>query len=258
MLPRPVLFCLAIPTLALAGRLAPWELASAASAAMAIDAMLRHHPRRMLGWAGLALGAGVSGLVLLPLVGALLIARRVPARIWPILPAVAAALRLPDPLPPALLDGTSNVWALFPLDTLPMLGLACAATVGASAAYIAQFSVLARHASPSYLLRMALLAALVLPLLLPAMSDGAFFLAALLTLSLAWRLPDRDSIETAALVQGGVALGMFAPVAGMPAIGAILLITASLRTAHPLLRRAANDNPILARHRRTIHPSIPA
>jgi hypothetical protein len=257
--PRPFLFCLAIPPIALAAQLGAWELASTAAAAMAIDSALRWHHRRMLGWAGLAIGTGLSGVLLLPLVAALLIARRIPARDWPILPVVAAAVAFPDFPLPVLRDGVPNLWSLLPLETLPMLGLACAASIGATAAYIAQFSVLTRHATTPQLLRSALLAALGLPLLLPAMSSGAFFLAGLLALSLAWRTPGRDSAETAALVQGGLALGMAAQATGLPtlaALGGALLGAATLRVARPLLHRAANDNPAAGRTLR--YPSIPA
>lgn len=219
---------------------------------MAVDAALRRGHREMLGWTGLALGSGVAGLLILPFVAALLLARRVPMRVWPIAPVIALAMMLPDgfmlSLPPVS-DHAPAIWTVLQEIAelqLPILGLACATTIGAAAAFTAQFSVLARHFAPTMLLRGVLLCTLLLAGLMPGLSSAGFLLPALLSLALAWHGEDRDDLVTASLVQAGVLLALTGHGA-LAGLGAVAMIAATVRAAQPLLNRAANDNPILAR-----------
>jgi len=67
---------------------------------------------------------------------------------------------------------------------------------------------------------------------------------------IALTLRDRSSWRIATLIQGASLLGLSGYLSGLNAmamIGAILMITATIRVARPLVRPSANDNPLLAR-----------
>lgn len=253
-----------------AGLLAQCDAVWAAPCIMALAAAVDRKHLAMLAWCGLALGIKAQALLFAPFFIALLINRRVPLRLWPIAPLVAAATMLPAwaagwpawdlatvylrqaDTYPALALNAPNLWqiveALPAIGTLPLSGLALAAALGASAAYIALFST--RRLDGRGLLGPALLVPLITAGLLPHMHERYFFLADILALVMALTLRDRSSWRIAVLVQGGSLLGLSGYLSGLNAmamIGAILMITATIRVARPLLRPFANDNPLLAR-----------
>lgn len=240
----------------------------AAACVMALAAASRRRHAAMLMWCGIALGFKLQAAFFAPFVLALLIQRRVPFVTWLAAPAAWLATLLPAWLagwPAADLltiylhqadtyDGLAlsapNLWMV--ADTLPALhdvpltGLALAAAVGATAAYVAWFSV--APLAGRRLAEVALLAPLIVAGLLPRMHERYFFLADVIALAIALAWPDRRSIGLALLVQAGSSLALLAYLSGYAVLavaGALPMMLATWRLARPLLRRPANDNPAL-------------
>ena len=238
----------------------------AAPCLMALAAAVRRRHTAMLLWCGIALGFKLQAAFFGPFILALLIQRRVPFVTWLAAPAAWLATLLPAWLAgwPAsdlltiyfqqanTLDGIAlsspNIWMI--VDTLPALrdlpltGLALAAAVGTTGAYVAWFSV--RRLAGRRLAEVALLAPLIVAGLLPRMHERYFFLADLIALAIALVWPDRRSIGIALLVQAGSLLALLAYLSGyavLAVIGAVPMMLATWRLARPLLRRPANDNP---------------
>ena len=231
------------------------DMTCAAALVIAIIAALDRRHAVMLGWFGLAVGVAPQTIFVAPFFLAMLINRGVPLRLWPIAPLVAlattlvawvagSAIPLSVELDPSLVGelsfGAPNIWAMVPAMPygLPLIGLAVAAAIGATVAYIAYFSAI--RLNDRQLLNAALLAPLVLVGLLPWMRADDFFIAAVLALT----LYDRANWRVAVLIQGSFALAMFGHFGGLPALA---MIIATLHLARPLLKPAANDNPMLAR-----------
>jgi Gpi18-like mannosyltransferase len=200
-----------------------------------------------------------------------LIARRVPFRDWLIMPAALVATMLPAWLAgwpaadlvtiyfhqadwsPRMALNAPNIWAIvqpLPLiGALPLAGLAFAAAIGATAAYIAWLST-QRHLEGRALIAPALLCPLIVTGLLPHMHERYFFLADVLALCLALAMRDPPSVRVAIRVQIGSTAGLLGYLIGLDALamlGAIVMIMATFNLARPLLFRSANDNPLLAR-----------
>jgi Gpi18-like mannosyltransferase len=231
---------------------------------MALAAALRRRHVAMLAWYGLALGLNIQALLIAPFFLALLINRRVPIRLWPIAPLIIAATLLPawaagwpdlvttyPPRADALSFNAPNIWAIvdiLPLGGLPLLGLALASAIGASAGYVARFS--AQSLSNKLTIPAALLATLLTAGLLPGMHERHFLLADILALILALVVRDRASVRIALLIQLGSVLAILGQVTDIDALtmfGAFAMITATVQLARPLLKPAANDNPLIAR-----------
>ena len=258
-----------MPTVLLnAGLLGQCDAMWAAPCVMALAAAVERRHVAMLVWCGIALGFKAQAALVAPFFLALLINRRVPFALWPITPAVFAATMLPalalgwpasslatiyfnqPETFTALSLNAPNIWAIvqiLPLG-LPLGGLATAAAIGATAAYLAYFS--ARPLDRRTLLSAALLAPLLTAGLLPRMHECYFFLADVLSLVLALTYRDKKSWTIALLVQAGSLLAMagyFINHDALAVIGGIAMIVATFRLAGPLLKPAANDNPIMAR-----------
>jgi len=209
-----------------------------------------------------------QAVLIAPFFLALLIKRRVPLWLWPIAPLVTIATMVPAwaaGWPAAdlatiylrqadtfqmLSFNAPNIWAILqalPLG-LPLVGLAAAAAIGGTAAYIARFS--AQTLDNRALLSAALLATLITAGLLPRMHERYFFLADVLALSLALVCRDRPSQTIAMLVQAGstlALLGYLSGLTGFVTLGAVAMIVATVKLAVPLLKPAVNDNPLMAR-----------
>lgn len=271
--PRPdraAVLVLLLPSVALDAALpGPCDAIWAAASIMAFAAAVDRQPLAMLGWFGLALGLDTRALLVAPFFLALLINRRVPLKLWPIAPLVAmttmAATRAAGWPVSALAAGpfhhvdtgellsfdAPNLWAIAEslpwICTLPLLGLAFAAAIGATAAYIARFS--AQALNPRTLLSAALLCSLVTAGLSPWMDERCFFLAGILALVAALTFRDRASWRIAILVQSGSTLGLLGHLIGiaeLAVLGGVAMVVASIRLAGPLLIPAANDNPLIA------------
>ncbi|MEO9131620.1 MAG: hypothetical protein ABI240_10465 [Sphingomonas sp.] len=242
--------------------LGPYDAIWGAACVMALTAALnRYHPA-MLVWFGLAVGLDLQALFVAPFFLAVMINRRPPFRLWPIAPAVAAETMLVGWHPSDLASlyrmgieqplsfNAPNLWTIaqaLPLG-VSLLGLAIAAAIGTSAAYVASFST--RRLSDRILMNAALLASLVSAGLLPGMHANAFFLADILALALALVWRDRASWTNAILVQTGSVLAWLGALSGVPALamlGGIAMLVATFRVARALLKPAANDNLLLTR-----------
>lgn len=261
---RAALMTLVLPTTLLnAALMGQCDAMWAAGCVMAVAAALRHRHRAMLAWCGLAFAFKLQAIFLAPFILALLIHRRVSITLWPIAGAVWLASLLPAWLAgwpsadlltiylrqgdwsPDLALNAPNIWmvvdALPATATLPLGGLAFACAAGAAVAYVARVANL-RLVDDRCLMEMALLAPLIVVGLLPRMHERYFFLADVLALVSALAWPDRRSIGIAALVQIGSLLAVLAylsGISGLAMIGAVPMITATVRLARPLCRRPA-------------------
>jgi len=268
---RAAAFVFVLPSVALnAGLLGQCDAMWAAACVMALAAAIDRRHAMMLVWCGLALGFKVQALLIAPFFLALLINRRVPLRLWPIAPLTAAATMLPAwaagwpasdlatiyfrqaDTYEALSLNAPNLWAIVQalpwIGTLPMMGLAFAAAIGATAAYIAWLS--ARALQGRALIPAALLCPLVTAGLLPRMHERYFFLADVIALVLALSMRDRASWRIAILIQAGSTLGLLSYLSGIDGLGmlgGVAMIVATVRLARPLLNPAANDNPLMVR-----------
>lgn len=242
----------------------------AAPCVMAIAAALDRRHTAMLVWCGVALAFKAQAVLIGPFFLALLIHRRVPFGLWLLTPLATAAMMIPAMLagwPPGnliaiyaqqsttfadLSRNAPNIWSIVDMlprgDDTPLLGLAFTVAIGASAAYVARFS--AQPVQGRALIATALLALLVTAGLLPKMHERFFYLADIVSLVLAIAGGDRQSWRTALLIETGSTLALFAYLSGIEscaAIGAVPMLVATWRVAMPLIKPAANDNPLLAR-----------
>ena len=240
----------------------PYDAIWAAACVMALTAALTRHHAAMLVWFGLAVGLDLQAAFIAPFFLALMINRHPPFRLWPIAPAVAAETMLVGWHPSSLASlyrmgieqplsfNAPNLWTIaqaLPLG-VPLLGLAVAAAIGTSAAFIASFS--ARRLGDRTLMNAALLASLVCAGLLPGLHANAFFLSDILALALALVWRDKASWTIAILIQAGSVLAWLGTLSGVPALammGGIATLVATFRLARSLLKPAANDNPHLIR-----------
>jgi Gpi18-like mannosyltransferase len=257
-------------TLLNAGLLSQCDAMWSAACVMALGAAVGRRHRTMLAWCGVALAFKLQAAFFAPFVLALLIRRRVPMRLWPIAGMVWIASLVPAWLVgwpaadlltiylrqtdsyPGLALNAPNLWMI--VDALPLFagvpltGLAFAAAIGASATYVARLTV--SPLSDRRLMEAAMLAPMIVVGLLPRMHERYFFLADIVALAIALTWPDRRSIGIAVLVQLGSVLGLLAYVSGISGLamlGAVPMITATLKLARPLFERPANDNPAVAR-----------
>jgi Gpi18-like mannosyltransferase len=261
---RGAALMLITPTIAInAGLLGQCDAMWTAPLVMALVAMLNRRHVAMLVWCGLALGFKVQALLVAPFFVGLLINRKIPLRLWPIAPLVAAATMVPAwalgwpagdlatiylrqaDTYSALSLNAPNVWTIvqgLPVGGAFLPGLALVAAAALTAAYVMWLSVtrLAERA----LIWAALLAPLITAGLLPRMHERYFFMADILAIVIALTVRDRRSWRIAALIQGGSLLSLFAfisGIAGFAALGAVLMILATMMVARPLLKRAANN-----------------
>lgn len=266
---RGAALVLAMPSVLLnAGLLGQCDAMWTSACVMALAASVDRRHAAMLAWCGLALAFKAQAILIAPFFLALLIHRRVPFAIWLIAPVTFMVAMLPawamgwpasdiatlyfrqvDTFS-ALSMNAPNIWEILqalPLG-VPLAGLATAAAIGATAAYLARFST--PFLDQRALLSAALLAPLMLAGLLPRMHERYFFLADVLAIVLAATYRDRSSITIAILVQSGSTMALFGYLSGFTGfvmLGAAAMIVATIRLAGPLLQPAANDNPLMAR-----------
>jgi hypothetical protein len=232
---------------------------------LALRAASERRHDAMAGWAGLALAASLETAVCTPLIVALLIGRRVPARLWLAAPlsfvAATATARIAGwptidlsaiyigqrDWAPTLSDQAPNLWAIVQalpwISTVPLTGLALAAAIGATAWLVARFAW--RPPAAADVSAAALLAALVVPGLLPGMHDRSFVMADVLALMLALVQRDRRSWTICALIGAGSALSIGGALIGLQAgsiVGAVLMVLATALVSSRFLASPANDN----------------
>ena len=238
-----------------------FDMLSAAAAVMTLAAAHRRRHVTMLVWYGLAVAIQAAALCAAPVIAALLIGRRVPLRLWPVLPLVALATLLPTAAAGGsigdLLTGwlrpivqspdipmhRANIWVsvryLLGSAAPNVAGLAMVSAVGTGAAFVAWGST--QSWKGREVIAAMLLCTLVTAGLLPPMHDASALLADVLALVLALARRDREGWATAALVQ----TGWWANLADTPTlalIGTVAMLWATIRVARPLLKRASNDN----------------
>lgn len=240
----------------------------AAPAVTALGCALSRRHAPMLMWCAIALSFKFQAILFAPFVLAVLIRRRVPLHLWLVVPLTYVAMLTPAALLgwpiralatvyigqagwSALLSlNAPNIWflvqSIVPDIGTALNGLALVSAVGASACYIAWFSV--KMPSDDGAVPVALLCLLITAGLLPHMHERYFFLADIVALIAAALSERRDAWRTALLVQAGSALSVWAYATGaswLVDIAAACMILATIRIARPLLRPAANDNPTI-------------
>jgi Gpi18-like mannosyltransferase len=232
--------------------------------ALACAADRRH--LAMLIWCGVAFSTKQQAIFAAPFVLGLLLARRVPVRLWPAAPAAMLGMYLPawaagwspsDFLTvyvrqAGFVDGMSlnapNIWAI--VQTVPgfdarvLTGVALA-TAAAAGVWLAARLAVMRVEGPA-LAAAALLAPLLIAGLLPRMHERYFFLADILALVWAGAAGTRRASGDAALVQLGSTLGILGYMSGIDGfacLGAVAMIVATRRVALALFSaEPANDN----------------
>lgn len=232
------------------------------AAAMALE---RRH-LAMFAWCGIAVAFKAQAVLVAPFFLALAIRRRVPFHYWLAAPAALLAMMAPALIagwPPAdlatvyfrqagtfsseIARNAPNIWSLAgsisPEHAPKLFGLALAAALGASAAFVARMQVV--RFDKAGLVGTAALAVLLTAGLLPRMHERYFLLADILILAFAISRGTRSAFTLAALVQ----LGSTAAIVGylglgipMVAIGAVCMIAATWVLAQSLIAPHANDN----------------
>ena len=238
----------------------------AAACVMAVAMALERRHFAMFAWCGVAIAAGAQALLAAPFFIALAIQRRVSLRCWLAAPAALVAIVLPALLavwPPAdlvaihfrqagmfsgaIAHHTPNLGslaaAISSAHAPQLFGLAVAAALGATGAYVARMQT-ARF-DRAGIVGMAALAGLLAAGLLPGMHERQFLLAGILLLAFAIARGTRQAFTLAALAQFGSSAAILRSLGlGMPAvaIGALSMIAATWLAAQPLIAPHANDN----------------
>lgn len=237
-----------------------------AACVMAVAVALERRHLAMFAWCGIAVAFKAQAVLVAPFFLALAIHRRVPFHYWLAAPAALLAMMTPALLagwPPAdlatvyfrqagtfsndIARNAPNIWslagAISPEHAPRLFGLALAAALGASAAYVARMQVV--RFDKASLVAMATLAALLTAGLLPRMHERYFLLADILIFAFAIARGTRGAFTLAALVQLGSTAAIVGYLGlGMPmvAIGTICMVTATWILAQPLIAPHANDN----------------
>lgn len=224
----------------------------AAAAVMAIAMAVRHRHGWMLVFCGVALSIKAQAIFAAPALLAVLLARRVAIRFWPLAPLAMAAMYLPAyllgwPLADLLTIylrqadmferlslNAANLWAIAQL--IPALDIPQLATFGYAAAIAASVGLVVilrgTDLEGPTLLAAATLSILLTAGLLPRMHERYFFLADVLAFAFAVVAGTRGAWITAALVQLGSTLAIAAYATGRPelaAAGAVPMIAATWR-----------------------------
>lgn len=138
-----------------------------------------------------------------------------------------------------LSDNAPNLWAIVQrlpwIGNMQLTGLAMAMAIGAAAWLAAHFS--ARPPRGDALLPAALLVALVLPGLAPSMQPDDFLLAVALSFALAVK-------QRGERIAGLIVAGYILATIGVPLLGAVAMIVATVLIARPFFASPANDNAL--------------
>lgn len=265
---RVAVFTPLLPGVALnASLMASGDALWAAPCVIALACAAERRHLAMLLWCGIALSIKQQAIFAAPFVLGLLLARRVPVRLWPAAPAAMLAMYLPawaagwslsDLLTvyvrqAGFVDSLSlnapNVWMvvqqLVGPDATALTGVAMATAAGAGIWLAARVSVMRLEGQA--LIAAALLAPLLIAGLLPRMHERYFFLADVLALVWAAVAGTRRAAGDAMLIQLGSTLGVLAymsGIGGLASLGAVAMIAATWRIGRALLSAAtvANDN----------------
>lgn len=215
----------------------------------AVIAGVRERMTAMLALLGIAAGISpATTSIFLPLLIALVAQGRVPARAAPagVMGLALGALAYAAPTAALPLSaGAPNLWLLASAVPLPLMGLAVALTVGTGAALAARLSI--APLAGNRLIAPALLCALAMPLVMPGARAIEFAPAALIAIWQAAETRSADSARPLGAIVASLLLVLALPGGAGFAVAVALMLFATATAAQPVLRRAANDNPLLAR-----------
>lgn len=234
-----------------------WAAACVTALACAVE---RRHVA-MLAWCGVAIAFKAQAAFATPFFVALLIARRVPVWKWLTAPVATAAMMLPALIMgwPAfdlatiylhqadssqqLSSNAPNIWMILQtlpgVDLLPLTAIAFGMTLIVTILYVWWFA--RRDMEGQALVAAALLAPLIIVGLLPRMHDRFFFLADVLSLTLALTWRDGKGWLIAALIQAGSVLAICAfmfRIIELAMVGTVAMIIATF-----LLLRSLSPSP---------------
>lgn len=230
-----------------------------AACVMAVASAIARRPVAMLVWFGIGIAFKAQAVFLAPFILQRLLATRTPVWLWVLPGLVYWAAMLPAMLAgwpaqdiatiylrqtewnPAFISNAANPWSLVqmlaPAAGRSWLWLGHVAAAGAVVVYVGAFG--RRDFGAKGLVALALLAALIVPFLLPKMHERFFFLADVLAFLLAWVARDGRSMVVVLLVEGASVLALagllfawpLAPVLGAVMVaGAMVLTVATLRS----------------------------
>ncbi|HEX8257269.1 MAG TPA: hypothetical protein VF589_06520 [Allosphingosinicella sp.] len=222
----------------------------AAACIAAVAETVERRPAAMLVWCGVAIAFKAQAVFIAPFIISRLLAERTPWHLWAIPPLVYGAAMLPAWLMgwpaadlatiylrqtewgPDFLGNAPNPWAwaqhFFAEAGAGYRWVGHAAAAAAALAYVVVFG--RRRLGARGLVAAALLAAIMLPWLLPKMHERFFFLADLLAFALAAIRRDRIGVAVAVLVQAGsvLALGGLLAASSWPAmVGSVAMLAAA-------------------------------
>jgi Gpi18-like mannosyltransferase len=219
--PRYALLLFVMPPAVLnAALLAQCDALWSGACVFAVAAMIRGQSARSLMWCGLAIALKAQSVFIAPFIIGALIGRRTPLWQWTIPPLTYAALMLPawfagwPAYDLAMVYPNQPGWIPYPGDLAnPWIFFSAWARetgkqlywvgfVGVAVSVIAVGALTAKSVNkPRALIFLALLSAIALPYFFPKMLERYFFLADLLSLSVALALRTRASILVAGAMQ---------------------------------------------------------
>lgn len=256
-----------LPSVALnAAFMASGDALWAAPSVLAVACAIERRHAAMLIWCGVALAVKVQAIFAAPFFLGVLLAHRVPLRLWPLAPAATLAVYLPAWLvgwPAAnlltvyvrlsafyddLALNVPNVWEI--AQRFPGVTPSPFTTVGNLATIAVGIGITTFIATRRLSARALLLAAALCPMLivgtLPRMHERYFFLADVLAFAAACVFRDRHGALTAMLVVAGSTFGIFAYMTGASnwaVLGAVAMMIGTWRTGRHLLRAAPAPSP---------------
>ena len=232
-----------------------------AACVMAVASAISRKPVSMLLWFGLGIAFKAQAIFLAPFIAQRLLSERISPFLWPLpvlvyvvamLPAALAGWPASDLITiylrqaewnPEFISNASNLWAAVqygaPKAGLAWLWLGFAAAAAGSILFVLAFHRL--KGTPSNLVGLALLGAMLLPFLLPKMHERFFFLADVLALAYAAIRRDRLGWAVFLLIElasGAALIGVLYRAPLPPVIGGVMMLAAIVLLTRTLLYSA--------------------
>jgi Gpi18-like mannosyltransferase len=229
-----------------------------AACVMAVASAISRKSLAMLVWFGVAIAFKAQAIFLAPFIAQRLLSERTSPALWPVPGLVYVAAMLPAALAgwpmsdlmtiylrqaewnPQFISNAANLWAAVqygaPTAGLDWLWLGFAAAGAASILFVIAFRRV--EGTPTNLVALALLSAMLLPFLLPKMHERFFFLADALALAFLALRRDRLGWAVFLLVETASAaalIGVLYRLPLPPVLGGVMMLAGILILARSLL-----------------------